>query len=215
MKNFLLIGLGRFGTHIAEQLRDMGHDVMAVDNCEEKVSAILGVVTDAQIGDSTNPAFLRSLGIPDYDVCIVAIGDDFRSSLETTALLKEMGAKYVVSRAEQDMQTKLLLRNGADDVVYPEAQMGRWTAIRYSSEHILDYIELDDDLSIFELTIPPSWAGKTIGALNVRRNYDLNIIAVKEHGKMNLKISPDTLLTPDKTILVAGEYNTVRKCFRF
>ena len=130
MKSILLIGLGRFGKHIALHLNGLGHQVMAVDHMEERVDAAMPFVTNAQIGDSTNADFLESLGIRNYDVCIVAIGNDFQSSLETTSLLKELGAKLVVSRAARDVQAKFLLRNGADEVVYPEKQLAKWTAIR-------------------------------------------------------------------------------------
>ena len=212
MKNILLIGLGRFGTHIAEQLHDLGHEVMAVDSKETKVNRALPYVTDARIGDSADPDFLRTLGVADYDLCIVAIGNDFQSSLETTALLKEMGAKYVVSRAEQDMQTRLLKRNGADDVVYPEEQMARWTAIRYSSDYILDYIVLDEKNAIFEVAVPKSWAGHTVGELDVRKNFDLFILAVRENGKINIRVTPETMLSRDKTVMIAGEYRTLQRC---
>ena len=212
MKNILLIGLGRFGTHIAEQLHDLGHEVMAVDSNEVKVNRALPYVTDARIGDSADPIFLRTLGVADYDLCIVAIGNDFQSSLETTALLKEMGAKYVVSRAEQDMQTRLLKRNGADDVVYPEEQMARWTAIRYSSDYILDYIVLDEKNAIFEVAVPKSWAGHTVGELDVRKNFDLFILAVRENGKINIRVTPETMLSRDKTVMIAGEYRTLQRC---
>ena len=144
MKSILLIGLGRFGKHIALHLNHLGHQVMAVDTSEERVEAVLPIVTNAQIGDSTNADFLESLGIRNYDVCIVAIGNNFQSSLETTSLLSELGARFVVSRAATDVQEKFLLRNGANEVVYPEKQLAKWTAIRYSADHILDYIELDE-----------------------------------------------------------------------
>ena len=123
MKSILLIGLNRFGSLLAKQLYDLGHQIMAVDKDEARVNEILPLVTDAQIGDSTNEAFLRSLGVNNYDVCIVAIGGDFQSSLETTSLLKELGGKLVVSRADRDVQTKFLLRNGADEVINPEKQI--------------------------------------------------------------------------------------------
>ena len=150
MKSVLLIGLGRFGKHIAEKLNELNHEVMAVDKCEERVNEVLPYVTNAQIGDSTNEEFLRSLGVDNYDVCIVSVGGDFQSSLETTSLLKELGANYVVSRASRDVQAKFLLRNGADEIVYPEKQIAYWTAIRYSANRIRDYIKLDDEHSIFE-----------------------------------------------------------------
>ena len=138
MKSILLIGLGRFGKHIALHLNHLGHQVMAVDTSEERVEAVLPLVTNAQIGDSTNADFLESLGVRNYDVCIVAIGNNFQSSLETTSLLSELGARFVVSRAATDVQEKFLLRNGANEVVYPEKQLAKWTAIRYSADHILD-----------------------------------------------------------------------------
>lgn len=169
MKSILLIGLGRFGKHIAMQLNQLGHQVMAVDHNEERVNDILPFVTNAQIGDSSNEEFLSSLGINNYDVCIVAIGDDFQSSLETTCLLKELGAKFVVSRAERDGQAKFLLRNGADEVVYPEKQVAKWAAIRYSADHILDYIELDQTHAIFEVSVPKSWIGMSVGQIDIRK----------------------------------------------
>ena len=148
MKSILLIGLGRFGRHIAEELNKLGHEVMAVDENEDRVNAVLSIVTNAQIGDSTNAEFLEALGVRNFDVCIVAISGNFQSSLETTSLLKELGAKMVVSRAERDVQAKFLLRNGADEVLYPEKQLAKWAAIRYGSDHVLDYIELDHDHAI-------------------------------------------------------------------
>ena len=214
MKSILLIGLGRFGRHIALQLNKLGHEVMGVDKNEDRVNSVMDIVTNAQIGDSTNSEFLRTLGVDNYDVCIVTIGSDFQASLETTSYLKEMGAKLVVSRAERDGQAKFLLRNGADEIVYPEKQVARWAAIRYSSEHILDYIELDDHNSIFEVTVPKSWVGETIGQLDIRKKYNINIVAVKQNGKMNVSVSPDCVLTNDNTMLVIGEYKNVQKCFR-
>ena len=130
MKNVLLIGLGRFGRHIAMQLNQLGHEVMAVDWKEERVDKVLSFVTNAQIGDSTNAEFLQSLGIGNYDICFVTIGESFQNSLETTSLLKELGAKLVISRAERDVQEKFLLRNGADKVVYPEKQVAKWASFR-------------------------------------------------------------------------------------
>lgn len=160
MKSILLIGLGRFGRHIAENLYELKHQVMAVDKKEDRVNAVLDFVTNAVIGDSTNEEFLKSLGVGNYDVCMVCIGDDFQSSLETTSLLKELGAKKVVSRAARDVHAKFLLRNGADEVVYPERQLAKWSAIRYTSDHIFDYVELGKEYSIFEIEIPKSGMAK-------------------------------------------------------
>ena len=214
MKSIVLIGLGLFGKHIAVKLRELNHQVMAVDHKEELVQAALPYVTNAQIGDSTNEEFLRSLGVDNYDVCSVAIGDDFQSSLETTSLLKELGAQMVVSRASTDVQEKFLLRNGADEVVYPEKQLARWTAIRCSADHILDYIEIDNDHAIFEVAVPKAWLGKTVGQLDVRKKYNVNILAVKTGRKLDSFITPDTLLSGDKTLMVMGKYRDLQKCFR-
>ena len=213
MKSILLIGLGRFGRHIAMKLDELHHQVMAVDKEEQRVEAVLPFVTNAQIGDATNEDFLCSLGVRNFDVCIVAIGDNFQNSLETTSLLKEFGAKMVVSRAARDVHAKFLLRNGADEVVYPERQLADWTAIRYSADHILDYIELDEEHAIFEISVPNGWVGKTIGQLDIRKKYNINIMALKHNGVMNLRISPDTYLPKDDTMLVLGDIKSIQKCF--
>ena len=213
MKSILLIGLGRFGKHVAMQLSKLGHEVMAVDIKEDRVNESLPFVTNAQIGDSTNPEFIRSLGVANFDLCIVAIGNNFQSSLETTSLIKEMGATKVISRAERGVQEKFLLRNGADEVVYPEKQMAKWTAIRYSSDHILDYIELDNGHAIFEVEVPKAWIGETIGNINIRKKYNINIMALKANGKLNLAVTPETMLSSAVTLLVLGEYHNIQKCF--
>lgn len=214
MKNILLVGVGRFGRHIAVQLTQMGHQVMAVDTSEDRINDVLPFVTNAQIGDSTNADFLRTLGIGNYDVCIVTISGNFQNSLETTSLLKDLGAKCVVSRAERDVQAKFLLRNGADHVVYPEKQVAKWAAIRYSSNHIFDYIEIDDQHAIFEVEVPEGWLGKSIGELDIRRKYGINILDIKRSGKTDVSITPDTVLSGETIILALGEYKALQKCFR-
>ena len=195
MKNVLLIGLGRFGSHIAKQLHSLGHEIMAVDVNEERVNKILPFVTNAQIGDSTDAEFLESLGVG------------------TTSLLKELGAKLVISRAERDVQEKFLLRNGADKVVYPEKQVAKWASIRYTDDHILDYMEVDSSHAIFEVEVPKEWIGKTVGELDIRKKYRINIIAVKNGREMNMTITPDTLLENHVSLLVLGEYKAIQKCF--
>lgn len=213
MKSILLIGLGRFGRHVAIKLNELGHQVMAIDKQEKRVDAVLPYVTNAQIGDCTDYDFLSSLGVRNFDVCIVGIGDDFQNSLETTSLLKELGAKMVVSRAARDVQAKFLLRNGADEIVYPEKQLAVWTAIRYSSDHIFDYIELDADNAIFEIDIPESWLGKTVGEINIRQKYNINIMAVKRNAKLDLTVTPNTRLERGEVLLVLGNNKDIQKCF--
>lgn len=214
MKTVLLIGVGRFGRHAAVQLSKLGHQVMAVDIDEARVNDIVPFVTGAQIGDSTNEAFLRSLGVKNFDLCIVAISGDFQSSLETTSLLKDLGASCVIARAERDVQAKFLLKNGADHIVYPEKEMARWTAVRYTGDHIMDYIELDERHAIFEVKVPEAWLGKTVGALDVRKRYGINILALKRGGISNFTVTPDTMLSGDTTLLALGELGALRKCFK-
>ena len=214
MKSILLIGLNNLGVYMAKQLRELGHQVMAVDKREDRIDAVLPFVTDAQIGDSTSEPFLRSLGINYYDVCLVAIGIDFQGSLETASLLKELGAKLVVARADREVQAKFLLRNGADEVINPEKQIAEWAAIRYASNHILDYIKLDEDHAIFEITVPRDWVGKTVGEIDIRKRYGINIMAVKENGHMNLSVTPETVLSGNRTMLVLGEHRAIQRCFR-
>ena len=213
MKSILLIGLGRFGRHIAENLYELKHQVMAVDKKEDRVNAVLDFVTNAVIGDSTNEEFLKSLGVGNYDVCMVCIGDDFQSSLETTSLLKELGAKNVVSRAARDVHAKFLLRNGADEVVYPERQLAKWSAIRYTSDHIFDYVELGKEYSIFEIEIPNEWDGKTVSAIDIRGRFGINIMAIRRDGRLDINITPDMVLTAGCHMLVLGSNKNIEKCF--
>jgi trk system potassium uptake protein TrkA len=213
MKSVLLIGLGRFGRNTAIKLKELKHEVMAIDVKEDRVSDILPLVSNALIGDATNQTFLETLGVRDYDLCIVAIGDNFQASLEATSLLKEMGAKKVISRASSDVQTKFLLRNGADDVVYPEQQVAHWAAVRYSSDHIFDYLSIEDGYSIVEIDVPIKWIGKTIGELDIRNRYKLNIMAVKTDEKISMQISNSTQFSGTEKLLVLGKDADIQKCF--
>ncbi|MBE6810634.1 MAG: TrkA family potassium uptake protein [Ruminococcaceae bacterium] len=214
MKNILLIGMGRFGKTMAAELDKLGHQVMAVDSREKCINECIDFVTSAQIGDTTNPEFLKGLGIDNYDVCIVTIKKDFQSSLETTTLLKDLGAKLVVSRAASDFHARFLLRNGADKVIFPEKQMAKWAAVRYGSNNMLDYVELDENISIFELDVPHSWVGKTVAQIDVRKKYNINILGMFTNGKLSVTMGPDTVFTAEHPILVLGNYKDVQKCFK-
>jgi trk system potassium uptake protein TrkA len=214
MKSILLIGLGRFGRSVAEKLNEMHHEVMAVDKDEKRVNDVMPIVTDAQIGDATSEAFLRTLGVDNYDVCFVAIGEDFQSSLETTSLLKELGAKKVVSRASREVHKKFLLRNGADEVVYPEGQLAAWTAIRHTADHVLDYISLDSEYRIYDIAVPGEWDGKTVGGLDIRKKYNLNLLAVQVNGKTSAAVNSETVLEANQSIIILGRWKDIQKCFR-
>ena len=213
MRTFLLLGLGSFGNHIARELYDMHHQILGVDLEEEKVQRALPYLTDAQIGDTTDRAFLKSLGIQNFDVCIVTIGENFESSIITVVLLKELGARKIIARASHGIQERLLLHNGADEVIYPARQLAAWTAIRCSSDKILDYTELDDDYSIYELTVPEQWDGKSLLALELRSKYGINILGIRREGKLSMNITPDTVFHSGTSVLLLGPQESVKKCF--
>ena len=184
MKSILVIGLGRFGRHLAQKMLDLGNDVMIVDKDSAIVERYSMAFTDAQIADCTNDQVLRALGVHHFDICFVCSGDDFQSSLVITTLLKEMGAKYVVAKANREIQAQLLKKIGADEVVYPEKAMAENLAIQYNANNVFDYIELTKEYSIYEVPALMAWEGKTISELNIRVNYHVNIISVKTGDEM-------------------------------
>ena len=213
MKTILLIGLGRFGRHGARKLSELGHQVMAVDVREDRVDTVLPYVTDGLIGNSTRADFMKTLGVRNYDVCIVAIGDDFQRALETTALLKDLGAQHVVARAARDVHARFLARNGADEVIYPERQLAEWTAIRYSSNHILDYTPLSEEYAVYEISIPDNWIGKSLVSLDLRRRHKINVFAIKQGELLITDINPDAPLRSNQTLMVIGKNKDIDKCF--
>lgn len=214
MKSILLIGIGRFGSHIAMKFNELGQQVMAVDRVEEKIENILPYVSSGQIGDSTDREFLESLGVRNFDVCIVTVSDDFQSSLETTYNLKELGAKKIVARADRDVQEKFLIMAGADEIVYPEKQLGNWTAVRYSSNHVFDYIELEEGFAIFELEVPDAWVGKTLIELDVRKKYQVNIVALKKQDGMTVNLLSEVAFSKGDKVMVVGKEKDIHKNFR-
>ncbi len=215
MKSVLLIGLGRFGRHMAQRLHDLHHEVLAVDMNEDRVNAALPFVTNAQIGDATNEQFVASLGVRNFDLCVVTVGDNFQSSLEATALLKEYGAPFVVARATRDVHAKFLLRNGADDVIYPEKQMGSWAAVRYTADHIFDYIKLTPEYSIYETAVPAAWVGKTVVELAVRQKYRINILATRREEKLEPLPGPTHCFSADETMFILGANRDVEKFLNY
>lgn len=210
MKNILIVGAGRFGRYSAKQLHSLGHQVMMVDRNETRINEVLEYVTTAEIGDSTDEMFLKSVGINDYDFCIVAIGDDFLSSLETTFLLYELGAKQIIARANNENQEKLLLRNGASHVVFPEKELGVWTATRFSTDSILNYFSSGDDYGIFELLVPEKWDNKTINEINIRKKYGFTILA-KKNDSLDFEVGVDTTLHTNEILMVLGKMTQIQK----
>ena len=209
-KSVLLIGLGRFGRYTAKKLHELGLEVMAVDKDEERVAKVLDYTTNAVIGDGSDEEFIESLGVRNYDLCIVAIGDDFLNSLETTANLKDHGAAQVISRATKYSQEKFLLRNGADHVVFPERQMGTWTAVRYGCNYIENFIDLGDGYAVYEIRVPAAWNGKKIGELRVRQKFHINILGIRK-GSMSMDVTSDTVLRETDSVLVLGKTSDVEK----
>ena len=207
---FLVIGLGRFGTHLAMKLMDSGCEVMVIDNDEETVSRIAPHVTQAKIGDCMDEEVLRSLDPSSFDFCFVCISDNFQSSLEITSLLKELGAPMVISKADKDLHARLLLKIGADEVVFPERDMAARTAMRFSVNGALEYIELAPGYAIFELDVPDHWAGQTILDLDIRKKYNVNVIGRKEDGAI-LPIDTGFVFAADTHIMVAGRPDDVAR----
>ena len=187
MKSILIIGMGRFGRHLCKNLSQLGNQVMIVDEKEENLEEMLPYVVSAKIGDCTNENVLKSLGISNFDLCFVCIGTNFQSSLEITSLVKELGGRHVVSKANRDIHAKFLLRNGADEVIYPDRDIAEKLAVRYSANHVFDYIELTEEYSIYEIPPLPEWTGKTIKELDIRNRYGIHILGTKANGKAHAR----------------------------
>lgn len=211
MKTVLIIGLGRFGSTMAMKLHELGHEVMAIDTSEDRINAVLPYVTSAQIGDCTNEQYMHSIGIRNFDICVVAIGDNFQSSLEITSLLKDLGARFVLSRASRDIHAKFLLKNGADQVVYPEKEMAVRSAVRYSSDNIFDYIELTPEHSIYETPVPDGWIGKSIVQMNVRNKYNLTILAVKYNDTLHPLPGADYMFKENDILVILGANRDINR----
>lgn len=204
MKTVLIIGIGRFGKHLAIRMTELGNEVMIVDKEEEKIEDLLSQVTRAQIGDCMDEKVLRSLGVRNFDICFVCMGDNFQASLEVTSMLHDLGAKHVVSKADRTIHEKFLLRNGADEVIHPERDVALRAAQKYSAYNVFDYFELTEDFSIVEIGIPDSWIGKSIKQVNVRFKYSINIIAVKKDGKIIPVTSAEHIFKENEHLIIGG-----------
>lgn len=204
MKSMLVIGMGRFGRHLARTLSEYGNEVMIVDKKEDSMTDLLTMVTNAQVGDCTRKDVLKSLGVNNFDVCFVCIAGDFQSSLETTSLLKELGAKYVVSKSKRDLHSKFLLRNGADEVIYPERAMAERIGKRFSANHVFDYIDLTKDFSIAEIQPPCSWVGKSIGELELRNKHHVSVLGVKKGNDVVTMPTAAYVFESDDRVMVLG-----------
>lgn len=214
MRSFLIIGMGHFGHHITNHLVKQGAEVMIVDKDEEKMEDLLTVATSAKIGDCTNEEVLKTLGVRNFDMCIVCIGTNFQSSLEITSLLKELGARYVVSKATRDIHAKFLLRNGADEIIYPDRDIAEKLAVRYSADNLFDYIELTGEYAVYEILPMKEWIGHSIKELNFRRRYNVNILGIKEGDKTSLLPTADYVFKEGEHLLVVGTRYDVKKILK-
>lgn len=211
MKSVLVIGMGRFGRHLAHKMLELGNDVMIVDKNAELVERFSGRYTDSYIGDCTNEDVIKALVANNFDLHFVTIGEDFQSSLVITSLLKQHGAKCVIAKSNQDIQHDLLRKIGADEVVYPEREAAEKLAIRYNQKNIFDYIQLSGEYSICEIPAPTDWVNKTIIALDVRRRFNINIIAIKQGDILQPTPGPDYVFKNDDHIVIIGKSDDIFK----
>lgn len=214
MKSILIIGMGRFGRHLCRNLAELGNQVMIVDEVEENLQEMLPYVVSAKIGDCTNEAVLKSLGVDNFDLCFVCIGTNFQSSLEITSMLKELGARRVISKANRDIHAKFLLRNGADEVIYPDRDIAERLAVRHSANNVFDYIELTDEYSIYEIPPLRVWVGKSIKELGIRNRYHINILGTKKNEAANLMPRPDYVIREDEHLMVIGKKVDIDKILK-
>lgn len=211
MKSVLIIGMGRMGRHLATKMQELGNEVMVIDKNPEIIEGLSVTYTNESIGDCTNESVIRALGVNNFDICFVSIGDDFQSSLVITSLLKQYGAQLVVAKAKQDIQADLLKKIGADEVVYPEREVAEKLAVRYNSRNVFDFVRLTSEYAIYEIPIRPTWVGCTISEINVRRKYQINIIAVKNQNELSPIPGAEYRFKEQDHIIVIGKSSDVFK----
>lgn len=214
MKSILIIGLGRFGTHLLRKFCELGDEVMAVDIDEDKVQEAIPYATSAKIGDCTKLDILETLGIKNFDLCFVCIGEHFQSSLEISCLLHDYGAAKVISKANTEIQAKFLLKNGADEVIFPEKESAYKLATRCSIDNIFDFIEIAEDTAIYEIPIPEGWVGKSIVQTDARKKFHINILAIKNNGVVKALPGAEYVFNNDDHIIALGHSAGVEKLLK-
>ena len=214
MKSVLIIGMGRFGHHLAENFLAQEQDVMVMDIDEKRVEDITPYATSTRIGDCTNPEVLKTVGINNFDMVFVCIGTNFQNSLEVTSLVKELGAKHVVSRATRDIQAKFLLRNGADEVIYPEKDIAEKCAERYILDNIFDYMELTDDYAIYEMKPLTEWVDKSIRESNIAAKYKVSILGIKQGEEKKMLPSPDYVIDEEDHLMIMAKKTDAEKILK-
>ncbi len=214
MKSILIIGLGRFGTHLCKDLAKLDNEIMIVDRDESRLEDLLPLVVSAKIGDCTNEKVLKSLGVGNFDICFVCIGENFQSSLEITSQLKDLGASYIVSKANRDIHAKFLLRNGADEVIYPDRDIAEKVAVRFSANQVFDYVELGNGFSIYEIAPLPEWLGHSIKDMNIRVAYNANIIGIKTADGVQLMPNADYIFKQNEHLMILGHQHDMEKIIK-
>ena len=209
MKSVLIIGMGHMGRHLASKLQALGNEVMIVDKNPDVITALSDRFTDSNICDCTNESIIEALGVDNFDICFVTIGEDFQASLVVTSLLKQYGARMIVSKAKQKIQADLLRKIGADEIVWPEKEIAEKLAMRYNADNIFDYIPLTAEYSIYELPVPAAWVGQSLTELNVRRKYQVTIIAVKHDTALDPNVGPDYRFVQGDHVILIGQSDRV------
>ncbi|TFE24307.1 TrkA family potassium uptake protein [Cohnella luojiensis] len=210
-KQFAIIGLGRFGSSIAKYLAEMGYEVLAVDDDASRVQEVAHAVTHAVSADSTDEEAMKALGIRNFDVVVIAIGQDIQSSILTTLILKDLGVPYIIVKAQNELHGKVLNKIGADKVVFPERDMGLRVAHSLISPNILEHIELSDDTSIVELKVSSAMIGKSLRQLDIRQKFNCNVLAVKRNGDMDITPLPNESLAKDDVLVIVGKNDQLTK----
>lgn len=210
MKSVLIIGLGRFGRHMAQKFIENGHEVMAIDINEDRADDAVGLIQQILIGDATEERFMESIGVRNFDLAVCAVGENFQTVLEITVLLKDLGCKYIIARATRDVHKKLLLRNGADYVVYAEREVAERLAIKFGADNIFDYVELTPEIGIYEIAVPQKWLHKSMVDLSIRTKYHVSVMAIKKQGKIFPLPHPTHVFEEDESVMVMGTMEDIR-----
>lgn len=211
MKSVLIIGMGRFGRHLSAKMIELGNQVMVVDENSKLIEELPSMYTDSSIGDCTNEGVVAALGVSNFDLCFVTIGENFESSLIITSLLKKYGAKYVCTKANREIQAEFLYKIGADEVVYPEKEMASRLAVRFNARNVFDFIPLTGEYSIYEIPILRSWENKTVAELQILRKYRINIVAVKRDGELRPLFSADFVFLSGDHIIAVGRAEDINR----
>jgi len=211
IKQYIIFGMGRFGSALARKLCEMGHEVLAVDSEEDRVAAITPYVTNAIQIATNDEESLRSLGVRNFDAAVVAIGDDLHNSILITVMCKELGAKYLIAKASDAIHAKVLMKLGVDRVVFPERDMGERIAHSLINPHVLDLINLRSDHLIAYITCPRDWARRSVKDVDVRRRYGVSVLAIYRKEEMLMDLSGDTVFEPGDSLLVLGHKEKVEE----